>query len=42
VIEAAALRLGEASRLVGGGAKPYKTVSFDPFLRDERNAHAVG
>src|SRR5579863_4007268 len=31
VIEAAALRLGEASRLVGGGAKPCKTVSLDPF-----------
>ena len=42
VIEAAALRLGEASRLVGGGAKPYKSVSRDPFLHDERNAHAVG
>jgi uncharacterized protein len=41
VIEAAALRLGEASRLVGGGATPYKTVSRDPF-HDERNAHAVG
>jgi hypothetical protein len=41
VIEAAALRLGEASRLVGGGAKPYKSVSRDPFLHDERNAHAV-
>jgi uncharacterized protein len=42
VIEAAALRLGEASRLVGGGAKPYKSVSRDPFLHDERKAHAVG
>jgi ApbE superfamily uncharacterized protein (UPF0280 family) len=42
VIEAAALRLGEASRLVGGGAKPHKSVSRDPFLHDERNAHAVG
>jgi ApbE superfamily uncharacterized protein (UPF0280 family) len=42
VIEAVALRLGEASRLVGGGAKPYKSVSRDPFVHDERNAHAVG
>jgi hypothetical protein len=30
------------TRLVGGGAKPYKSVSRDPFLHDERNAHAVG
>jgi ApbE superfamily uncharacterized protein (UPF0280 family) len=40
VIEAAALRLGEATRLVGGGAKPYKTMSRAPFAHDERSAHA--
>jgi ApbE superfamily uncharacterized protein (UPF0280 family) len=42
VIEAAALRLGEATRLVGVGAKPYKTMGRDPWLHDERKAHAVG
>jgi ApbE superfamily uncharacterized protein (UPF0280 family) len=42
VVEAVALRLGEASRLVGGGAKPYKSVSRDPLLHDERKIHAVG
>jgi hypothetical protein len=42
VIEAAALRLGETTRLVGVGAKPYKTPSRTPLLHDERTAHAVG
>jgi ApbE superfamily uncharacterized protein (UPF0280 family) len=37
VIEAVALRLGEASRLVGVGAKSYRTT-----LHDKRNADAVG
>jgi len=42
VIEAAALRLGDSTRLVGAGAKPYKSMSRDPFLHDKRKAHAVG
>jgi ApbE superfamily uncharacterized protein (UPF0280 family) len=42
VIEAAALRLGDSTRLVGVGAKPYKTMGRDPWLHDERKAHAVG
>jgi uncharacterized protein len=42
VIEAAALRLGEATRLVGVGAKPYKTMGRAPWRHDERKAHAVG
>jgi ApbE superfamily uncharacterized protein (UPF0280 family) len=42
VIEAAALRLGDSTRLVGVGAKSYKSLSHAPLLHDERNAHAVG
>ncbi len=43
VIEAAALRLREGSRLVGGGANLYKVASRAPFLRNESKArHAVG
>jgi uncharacterized protein len=42
LIEAAALRLGAATRLVGVGARPYKIVSRAPLLHDERKAHAVG
>ena len=40
VVEAVALRLGEATRLVGGGARLYKSDSA--ALRDERKTHAVG
>jgi ApbE superfamily uncharacterized protein (UPF0280 family) len=42
VIEAAALRLGDSTRLVGVGAKSYKSLSRAPLLHDERKAHAVG
>ncbi len=42
-IEAAALRLGEGSRLVGGEANLYKVASRAPFLGNEKKArHAVG
>jgi hypothetical protein len=43
VIQAAALRLGERSRVVGGRAKPYKRVGVAAFAAiDTRVRHAVG